>query len=112
MKACEEPATKALRANANTRYRFAKLWMRARLASLSQCAGYGCEFNRFMSVLGIGVDLSSACASAFRDRFEDRFLHRYLRMVRLNIRFDENIRRGTGCALRGKEAVSKAFARE
>src|SRR5437867_13388454 len=57
---------------------FAKLLECERvLGSLSRVLGIGCEFNRFMSVLGIGVEFVE-CVRIQRsvDRFGDRFLHR------------------------------------
>ncbi len=81
------------------------------LASLSRVLGIGCEFNRFMSVVGIGVDLVE-CARIRRsiDRFGDRFLHRVFTdgeiEYSMSMKFPE---RHLAARFAGKEAVAKAF---
>ena len=91
---------------------FAKLLECERvLASLSRVLGIGCEFNRFMSVLGIGVDLVECVRIQHSvDRFGDRFLHRVFTdgeiEYSMSMKFPE---RHLAARFAGKEAVSKAF---
>jgi holo-[acyl-carrier protein] synthase len=91
---------------------FAKLLECERLlASLSRVLGIDCEFNRFMSVLGIGVDFVE-CVRIQRsvDRFGDRFLHRVF--TDGEIEYSMSMKypaRHLAARFAGKEAVAKAF---
>jgi holo-[acyl-carrier protein] synthase len=81
------------------------------LAGLSRVLGIGCKFNRFMSVLGIGVDFVE-CVRIQRsiDRFGDRFLHRVF--TDGEIEYSMSMKypaRHLAARFAGKEAVSKAF---
>ena len=91
---------------------FAKLLECERvLASLSRVLGIGCEFNRFMSVLGIGVDLIE-CARIQHsvDRFGDRFLHRVFTDGEIEYSMSMKFpARHLAARFAGKEAVAKAF---
>src|SRR5256884_8998275 len=91
---------------------FAKLLECERvLASLSRVLGIGCEFNRFMSVIGIGVDLIE-CARIQHsvDRFGDRFLHRVFTDGEIEYSMSMKFpARHLAARFAGKEAVAKAF---
>jgi holo-[acyl-carrier protein] synthase len=107
------PRTKGASRELRTRdIGFAKLLECERvLASLSRVLGIGCEFNRFMSVLGIGVDFVE-CVRIQRsvDRFGDRFLHRVF--TDGEIEYSMSMKypaRHLAARFAGKEAVSKAF---
>src|SRR5205823_9796748 len=81
------------------------------LAPLSRVLGIDCEFNRFMSVLGIGVDFVE-CVRIERsvDRFGDRFLHRVF--TDSEIEYSMSMKypaRHLAARFAGKEAVAKAF---
>ena len=91
---------------------FAKLLECERvLASLSRVLGIGCEFNRFMSVLGIGVDLVECGRIQHSiDRFGDRFLQRVF--TDGEIEYSMSMKypaRHLAARFAGKEAVAKAF---
>src|SRR5204862_5930446 len=91
---------------------FAKLLECERvLASLSRVLGIACEFNRFMSVLGIGVDLIE-CARIQHsvDRFGDRFLQRVFTDGEIEYSMSMKFpARHLAARFAGKEAVAKAF---
>src|SRR6266478_1481709 len=91
---------------------FAKLLECERvLASPSRVLCIGCEFNRFMSVLGIVVDFVE-CVRIQRsiDRFGDRFLQRVFTDGEIEYSMSMKFpARHLAARFAAKEAVSKAF---
>src|SRR6266700_6449676 len=80
-------------------------------APLSRVLSIGCEFNRFMSVLGIGVDLVECGRIQHSiDRFGDRFLQRVFTDGEIEYSMSMKFpARHLAARFAAKEAASKAF---